>query len=198
VFLHGGWAFARSDWDDAAPFVDAGFVLFMPMLRGENGNPGHYESFLGEVDDAIAAGRYVASLPFVDKDNVFVAGHSVGAVLTCLAAMMPSPYRAAAALDGYVDMASWVAFSEDEQVPYDPVDHREVRVRNPMAFAASLRCPLRLYAGDDAHDVNALLASRAKELGKDCELVAVPGDHHQMVSPAVRQAIGWFREEMTR
>lgn len=197
VFLHGGWAFARSDWDDAAPFVPAGFVLFMPMLRGENGNPGNYESFYGEVDDAVAAGRFVASLPFVDADNVFVAGHSVGAVITCLTAMMPSPYRAAAALDGYVDMADWAAFSPPEQVPYDPTDHQEVRVRNPMAFVASLRCPLKLYAGRDGQDVNRPLAARAKELGKDCELVVVPGDHFAMVAPAVRNAIVWFRQVMT-
>src|SRR5262249_22189024 len=86
VFLHGGFAFATNDWTDAAPFGEAGFVLFVPMLRGENGNPGVYESFYGEVDDAIAAGQYVTSLPQVDGKNVFVAGHSSGAVLTCLTA----------------------------------------------------------------------------------------------------------------
>jgi dipeptidyl aminopeptidase/acylaminoacyl peptidase len=46
VYLHGGWAFGADDWRDAAPFVEAGFVLFMPMLRGENGNAGNFESFL--------------------------------------------------------------------------------------------------------------------------------------------------------
>jgi dipeptidyl aminopeptidase/acylaminoacyl peptidase len=102
VFLHGGWSFDVEDWRDAEPFAQAGFVLFMPTLRAENGNPGIYESFLGEVDDAIAAGRFVSSLPNVDG-NVFVAGHSVGGVLTCLVAMLPSPYKAAAALDAYVD-----------------------------------------------------------------------------------------------
>ena len=104
VYLHGGWSFGEGDWEDAEPFLKAGFVRFMPMLRGENGNPGTYESFLGEVDDAIAAGRFVSALPNVDGKNVFVAGHSVGGVLTCLTAMLPSPYKAAAALDGYVDM----------------------------------------------------------------------------------------------
>ena len=78
VYLHGGWSFAPIDWQDAARFVDAGFVVMMPMLRSENGNPGIYEGFYGEVDDAIAAGRFVSELSYVDKDNVFVAGHSVG------------------------------------------------------------------------------------------------------------------------
>jgi dipeptidyl aminopeptidase/acylaminoacyl peptidase len=198
VFLHGGWAFDSSDWKDAEPFAKAGFVLFMPMLRGENGNPGNYESFLGEVDDAIAAGRFVASLPNVDGKNVFVAGHSVGGVLTCLVTMFPSPYKAAAALDGWVDMESWAAGSPDAHVPYDRNDRQEVRVRNPMAFVASIRCPLRLYAGDAARQVNTQLAAKAKQAGKDFELVVVRGSHQAMVAPAVQQAIAWFRQQSAK
>lgn len=194
VYLHGGWAFGDGDWEDAEPFAKAGFVLFMPTLRGENGNPGIYESFLGEVDDAIAAGRFVSSLPNVDGGNVFVVGHSVGGVLTCLASMLPSPYKAAAALDGYVDMESWAAGSPDAHVPYDRDVPAEVRVRNPMAFAASIRCPLRLYAGKDGREVNAPLAAKARQAGKDCELVVVRGDHQAMVAPAVQRAIAWFRQ----
>jgi dipeptidyl aminopeptidase/acylaminoacyl peptidase len=194
VYLHGGWAFGAGDWEDAEPFAKSGFVLFMPMLRGENGNPGTYESFLGEVDDALAAGRFVSSLPNVDSGHVFVAGHSVGGVLTCLVSMLPSPYKAAAALDGYVDMKAWAAGSPDAHVPYDRNDPREVRVRNPMAYARSIRCPLRLYAGKDGREVNAPLAAMAKQAGKDCELVVVRGDHLAMVAPAVQQAIAWFRQ----
>ena len=143
VFLHGGWAFGDSDWKDAEPFVKAGFVLFMPMLRGENGNPGSYESFLGEVDDAVAAGRFIASQPGIDSGKVFVAGHSVGGVLTSLVSMLPSPYQVAAAFDGYVDMESWAAGSPDARVPYDRSSPNEVLVRNPMAFATSIQFPLR-------------------------------------------------------
>jgi dipeptidyl aminopeptidase/acylaminoacyl peptidase len=194
VYLHGGWSFDGSDWKDAEPFVKAGFVLFMPMLRGENGNPGTYESFLGEVDDAIAAGRFVSSLPNVDGSNVFVVGHSVGGVLTCLVSMLPSPYKAAAALDGYVDMETWAAGSPVTHVPYDRTDREVVRVRNPMAFVASIRLPLRLYAGDVGRKVNAPLATKARQAGKDCELVVVRGGHLAMVSPAVQQAIAWFRQ----
>lgn len=194
VYLHGGWAFGDGDWEDAEPFARAGFVLFMPTLRGENGNPGAYESFLGEVDDAIAAGRFVSSLPGVDAGNVFVVGHSVGGVLTCLVSMLPGPYKAAAAFDGYVDMEAWAAGSPNARVPYDRNDPQEVRVRNPMAFAGSIRCPLRLFAGEAGREVNAPLAATARRAGKDCELVVVRGNHQAMVSPAVQQAIRWFRQ----
>ena len=192
VFLHGGWAFDESDWKDAEAFAKAGFVLFMPRLRGENGNPGTYESFLGEVDDAIAAGRFVSALPNVDSSRVYVTGHSIGGVLTCLVSMLPSPYKAAGAFDGYVDMESWAAGSPDAHVPYDRNSPDEVRVRNPMAFTHSIRCPLRLYVGDEGREVNAPLAAKARQAGKDCELVVVQGDHDAMVAPAVQQAIEWF------
>ena len=193
VFLHGGFAFASEDWADAAPFAEAGFVLFAPTFRGENGNPGAYESFYGEVDDAIAAGRYVSALPYVDGTNVFVVGHSSGAVLTCLVAMMPSPYKAAVALDGAVEMESWAKSSPGALVPYDPSDAHEVRVRNPLAFAGSLRCPLTLYATETGRRPNESLASRARSLGKPCELVLVSGGHAAMVAPAVQKAIAQFR-----
>ena len=126
VFLHGGWAFGDGDWEDAEPFAKAGFTLFMPTLRGENGNPGTYESFLGEVDDAIAAGRFVAALPAVDGSNVFVAGHSVGGVLTCLVSMLPSPYKGAAALEPFVLMQHFAAAlpAEAEGVIVNMLDQR--------------------------------------------------------------------------
>lgn len=194
VFLHGGFAFGGGDWDDAARFTQFGFIVFAPMLRGENGNPGNYESFFGEVDDAIAAGKYVAALPNVDATNIFVAGHSVGGVLTTLVAMRPSPYKAAAAFDGYLDMETWVAHSPDSYIPYDRSSKEEIRVRNPMAFASSICCPLRLFSGE-AKKINALFAERAHNAGKDCELVIVPGDHQQMVAPAVKKASEWFLEQ---
>lgn len=193
VFLHGGFAFGDGDWEDAEPFVQAGFVLFIPMLRGENGNPGSFESFYGEVDDAIAAGKFVSALPNVDAGNVFVSGHSAGGVLACLVAMLPSPFKASAPLDGYVDMQSWAAGSPAAFIPYDRNSPREVRLRNPMAFVESIRCPIRLYAGQDCWEVNAPLAAAARAAGKDCELVVVPGNHQAMVAPAVKKAIEWFQ-----
>ncbi len=193
MYLHGGWAFSSIDWEDAAPFVAAGFVLMMPMLRAENGNPGFFEGFYGEVDDAIAAGRFVSELPYVDPGNVFVAGHSVGAVLTVLTVMMPSKYKAGAALSGTLDMKIWLNNIAALRSVVDLTDPEEVRLRNPMAFASSLRIPLILYAerGGMAR-VNADFAALAERAGKPCELEIAEGDHMSMVAPSVQHAIGWF------
>ncbi|MEO8495780.1 MAG: prolyl oligopeptidase family serine peptidase [Planctomycetota bacterium] len=196
VYLHGGWAFGESDWDDAAPFVEAGFVLMMPMLRAENGNPGSFEHDYGEVDDAVAAGKHVAALPYVDSQRVFVAGHSAGAVLAVLVAMVPSDYQAAAALSGYLDYEGFVNSGWQDAMPYDLNSSEERRLRNPMAFVGSLRLPVYLYAEQSqpmVYVVNQQFANKAKQLGKQCEFSSVPGDHMTMVQPAVKRTIANFQ-----
>lgn len=198
VYLHGGFAFGLEDWRDASAFVDAGFVVFMPMLRGENGNPGVYEAFYGEVDDAVAAGSYVRSLPHVDGDNIFVVGHSVGGVLAVLTAMMPSVYKAAASFSGYLDTQRFVARSPPELVPFGLVNPEETRVRNPHEFASSLRIPLVLYADVANLSQAERFAGKARDAGKPCEIVEVPGDHATMVAPSVARAIEAFRAHMKR
>lgn len=87
-------------------------------------------------------------------------------------------------------MASWVEFSERQQVIFDVEDPEEVRLRNPMAFAASLKIPLILFAERGGMDeVNAQFETRAKRAGKSCELFIVSGDHQSMVEPSVKQSI---------
>src|SRR5262249_32548492 len=36
LYLHNGFAFGEDDWEQAAPFRQAGYVVMIPMLRGEN------------------------------------------------------------------------------------------------------------------------------------------------------------------
>jgi acetyl esterase/lipase len=193
VFLHGGFAFSVDDWRDAEPFAKAGFQLFMPMLRGENGNPGDYESFFGEVDDAIAAGEYVKSLPSVDGGNIFLAGHSVGAVLATLVAMLPSPYKEVSAIGGYLDMQKWIFEAPKSLVPYDSSSRREVHFRNPMDSISELRCPLTLYVEPGLSEIDKPFADEAQRLGKAFEYVVIPGNHQSIVASAVAKSIVRFQ-----
>jgi hypothetical protein len=52
VYLHGNFVFEPRHWDAAKPYRDAGFATMTPMVRGENGNPGNFECFYGEVEVA--------------------------------------------------------------------------------------------------------------------------------------------------
>src|SRR5258708_35261315 len=70
LFLHGGQAFSMGDWEMAQPYRDAGFVLMAPILRAENGQPGNYSMYYDEIDDVIAAGEFLRTLPYVDSTHV--------------------------------------------------------------------------------------------------------------------------------
>lgn len=197
LFLHGGFAFGRDDWDQTRPFRDAGFVVMTPMVRGENGLPGSYSMFFHEVDDVLAAADVLAKLPYVDPKRLYVSGHSVGGTLTLLAAMTSDRFRAAAAFSGSPDQVSW-ARGQEELVPFAPDDRREYQMRSPLAFPRSFRCPVRMYYGSRESFFAASTektAGLAKAAGLDVEAVQVPGDHLSMVDPAMRQAVAFFRQK---
>jgi dipeptidyl aminopeptidase/acylaminoacyl peptidase len=195
LYLHGGWAFAREDWDQAQPFRDAGFVVMTPILRGENGLPGHFTMFHDEVDDVLAAADHLARVPGVDGKRLYVAGHSAGGTLAMLAAMASDRFRAAVSLSGSPDRVEFLRGGFEKEAPFDPADLRELRIRSPVAYATSFKCPARLYVGTEEvgyHASTRRTALLAKGRGLDVEAVLVPGDHFSSVPEALRQAIAFF------
>ncbi|MDB5297937.1 MAG: hypothetical protein JWO31_3920 [Phycisphaerales bacterium] len=196
VYLHGGFAFGADDWAETQPYRDAGYVVMTPTLRGENGNPGHFEMFYGEVDDAVAAGRYLAALPEVDPARVYVAGHSSGAAETILASLVASPFAAATSIGGYVDMANVTAYEPVARIaPFDVADPDEMRLRSAKHFAGTLRCPLYLMCGTEDEPAlagAAEFAAAARAAGRTCELLTLPGDHHSSKTAAIRKSIELF------
>jgi dienelactone hydrolase len=197
LFLHNGLAFGEEDWDQAAPFRQAGFVTMTPMLRGENGQPGSFSMFYDEVDDVLAAADFLAKQPYVDASRIYLAGHSSGGILTLLAAMTSPRFRAAASFSGEPDMISLVD-EQPDQVPFDRSNIAELQMRSAVAYATSFKCPVRLYFGDREFFLRApcqRTAKLAKGSGLDVEAVEVPGDHMTSAVPAMRQAIAFFQQD---
>jgi dipeptidyl aminopeptidase/acylaminoacyl peptidase len=195
LYLHGGWAFDVDDWEQPQPFRDAGFVVLVPLLRGENGLPGHFSMFYDEIDDVLAAANYLAKLAHVDPQRIYVAGHSAGGTHAMLAAMASDRFRAAASLSGSPDRVDF-ARGWQQAIPFDQSDIREFRLRSPVAYATSFKCPARLYVGSGEpvyHASTRRTALLAKAGGLDVEAVVVPGDHFGCVPEALRRAIAFFR-----
>ena len=195
LFLHGGFAFGAEDWDMARPFEDAGFVVMIPMLRGENGQAGDYSMFYDETDDVLAAAAHLAKQPHVDQNRIFVAGHSVGGTLAMLAAMANPRFKGCASFSGSPDQPRWAA-GQPELVPFDPQNAEEFRLRSPLAFPGSFKCPARLYHGDEEPLFKLgtdELARQAKAAGRDVTAEEVPGDHLTMTTTAIPKAIGFFQ-----
>ncbi len=194
LFLHGGFAMDGSDWEASQPFRDAGYVVMTPLLRGENGQAGSYSMFYDELTDVLAAGEALAALPFVDKDRVYVAGHSVGGTLALLSALSSHRFRAAASFSGSCDQVAWSS-GQQELIPFDPSDIKELQMRSPIAFATSFQCPTRIYYGSEESlfagmSQHTARLARAKNL--DVEAVKVPGDHFSALSGELERSIAFF------
>ena len=176
VFLHNLFHLEQSAWLRASAFLDTGFVVLAPMLRGENGNPGNFEFFLGEVDDVIAAGEYLAKLSFIDKDNIFLAGNGVGANLAILASLLESPFCATAAINALPLKAEtiddWQNLT-DGLLPFNKNDKEQIYIRSPLNFISEIKCPLFLFAdrqSDQLLRFATQICNAAHEKQKKCNL----------------------------
>jgi hypothetical protein len=132
--------------------------------------------------------------PYVDANRLFVAGHSVGGTMTLLAAMASKCFRAAASFDGACYRPEFL--TQPKSMPFDYGDPREVLLRSPMAYAASFKCPLRIYHGTESASFFRLMSLRtaavAKSRGLDVETVEVEGNHATHVPRAMMQSIAFF------
>jgi dienelactone hydrolase len=120
----------------AMRFVEAGYVLFVPLRRGHGESPGPYikdqlqqerkakgdaaadqlqvQILEGpELDDQLAGLAYLKSLSYVDKNRLGVIGCSAGGTQTLLAAERNPGYKAAVAMSpGAEDWGANPAFQQ--------------------------------------------------------------------------------------
>jgi tetratricopeptide (TPR) repeat protein len=189
VFAHGGFSFGGTGWNDGQEFINHGFVLMTPMLRGENGNPGNFEYFYGEVNDLLAAADYLANVSYVDSEKIFLCGHSVGGTLSILSSMMPSNYRAISSFGGMPDTGYLIKYG-GYPIPYDSKNIKEFELRSAIYHSDSIIKPLFIYVGDQ-EDASLIQFSKdfvkyEKWIGKPCEFTEVKGDHWSSVAESVR------------
>jgi len=199
LFLHGGFCFDFSDWQVTQAFRDAGFIVMIPELRGEDGQPGNFTMFYDEVDDAVNAAAYLRKQLYVDPHQLFVAGHSTGGTLTMLTAMTFAHFRAAASFSGSPDAVGYTrhAVAIGADVPFNYRDPMELQLRSARVYAASFKCPVRIYYGaDETHFAlsSQPTAKLAREHGLDVQAIAVDGGHNSAVDAEIRMAIDFFRQ----
>lgn len=197
IFLHGGFAFGEEDFDMAAPYRAAGFAVVAPMLRGENGQPGTFSLFYDEVDDVLALARYLRRRPDVDGRRIYLAGHSTGGTIALLAAMTDRRFRAVASFSASPDQVLFVRHGiRPGDIPFDVGDGRELEMRSPLAFAASLKAPARLFYGSEEGFFRLgteRLAAIAAAAGLDVRARQIEGTHMSAVAAEIAESIAFFQ-----
>ncbi len=135
----------RENDQTAAAYRRAGVVMMFPSLRGGNDNPGVKEGFLGEVDDVVAAARYLQKQPYVDPARIYLGGHSTGGTLALLVSECSPLFRAVFAFGPVGNIASYGA--ESGFVPVDLNNRQEVKLRSPGYWLAGIQSPTWVLEG---------------------------------------------------
>ncbi len=197
VWIHGGTAglgsglYSRTEPadNDRTPnaFLDAKFVVMCPSFRGHNDNPGKWEMYYGEVDDAVAAIDYLSKLPYVDPKRIYLVGHSTGGTMTLLAAEASGKLRAAFSLCGCPDIAALVASEADHHgAPYDLTNPKEGELRSAVNFADRLHTPTWFFDQADSFYVHGAQAMSLRAGAAHAPFTAMfltPATHFDVVRP---------------
>lgn len=196
LFLHGGNATGEGHWQMMKAYADAGFVVMLPSFRGENGQAGNYSGFYDETSDALAAARYLEGLPGIDRNRLFLAGHSNGGTLSILASMTVRSFKAAVPISAGVD--AWRYFGRyQKEIRFDPKNEQEFVMRSSVCFGGSIKCPTLLLRGteerpfDHAHQ---LTMERARDAGVKIDHRLLPGTHNGVVPGAIAESIKFFKQ----
>jgi acetyl esterase/lipase len=193
AYLHGGFAFGDADFEDARAFLDAGFAVMCPTLRGENGNPGAFEMFLGEVDDAKAAIAWLSQNEKVDPAHLYVFGHSAGGIVSALLSLHADvPIRHSGSVGGLYGHALFDLMAEI--VPFSQQAAAERSLRVLLGNTRWMRRAHHAYVGsEDPHQemAAAIAEGRAQPL---LRVRTVSGDHQTSLAPAVRAYLQTIRD----
>jgi len=202
VHLHGGFSLHPDRWAGTQIFRDAGFVVLMPALRGENGQAGAYSQCYDEVDDVLAAAAFLKARPDVDPDRVFVVGYGDSAGIALLAAETSPAFRAASAISGLNDLlliCKYFPPAEIARFPFDRGNPQEFEVRSPLAYAQSLKCPARLFdCGAEPYLIpsDRRFAQLAREHNIDVTATTVKLPPKEAVMESLRQTLKFFRQRL--
>jgi len=164
----------------ASAFRKAGIVMMFPSLRGGNDNPGVKEGFLGEIDDVLAAADYLAKQEFVDPTRIYLGGHSTGGTLVLLVAECSDRFRAVFSF-GPVDDVTGYGLDYN---PYDMSNPKEVHLRSPGHWLASIRSPIFVIEGARQGNLDSLQTMARKSQNAKARFLPVRGaDHFSTLSP---------------
>jgi dienelactone hydrolase len=152
-------------------------------LRGGNDNPGVKESFLGEVDDVLAAAEVLGRQPYVDPGRIYLGGHSTGGTLALLVAECSDRFRAVFPFGPVDDVSGY----DPQFLPFDTTNRREIELRSPGKWLATITRPTFVFEGTSRGNLASLQAMARSSTNPKVHFLAVRGaDHFSILAPTTR------------
>ena len=171
-----------SNDQSAAAFRKAGIVMMFPSLRGGNNNPGKKESFLGEVDDVIAAADYLGKQKYVDPSRIYLGGHSTGGTMAMLVSECSDKFRAVFAFGAVDEVDGYGAeFLTCERTS------QELNLRSPGDWLADIKRPTFVFEGTSEGNLHDLQAMQTANTNDNVHFYTVRGaTHFSILKPTTR------------
>ena len=182
VFNHDGiHGISKEHRYSSVRLARAGFVVFSPSYRGEDGSQGMVEIAKGEVDDVLNAITLLKAHKRVDASKIALAGASHGALISVLAASREPEIKAVVTAYGVMDIYKWYAYlkrvgklGKDKitRRTYGPgPEHRpqSFAIRNAVSVVSKLDCPVLILQGsldDIVPEEQAHIMDRAMKAAK--------------------------------
>jgi dipeptidyl-peptidase-4 len=154
--------------------------------QGGEFNSGYYRKMgLVDVDEAVAAKNYLASLPYVRGDRVGIWGWSYGGYLTCMTLLTkPGVFYAGVAVAPVTDWKSYNEWYTRRRLGLVKDDKEIFEKTSPITYASGLKDNLLLVHG--MLDDNVLFQDTARLIqafidnGKYFEELTYPRDDHSI------------------
>lgn len=193
IWLFGGFSnsIGGTAWQPGPPsndqsaraFREAEIVMMFPSLRGGNDNPGVKEGFLGEVDDVLAAAKFLGKQEFVDPQRIYLGGHSTGGTLALLAAECSDRFRAVFSFGPVDNPLNYGAHT----APFALSDRKEVQLRSPGRWLHSIRSPTFVFEGTKQGNLSSLQAMARLSTNPKIQFLPINGaNHFNLLAPTTR------------
>ena len=197
------------------PYVKAGFAVVTfsldgRLLRREQASAYElklaYKEFkkskAGLVNCIHAFLETQAVIPGIDKDNIFIAGHSSAGTLSLLFAEHYPQIKGCLAYAASVDLKKSMADFLPEIKPLIPDVEEFLRLSSPQTHIKNLKCPVFIFhsRGDQVTSFqnSYQFASQLTAQGTNVEFVAGDGsDHYQtMIDEGLPKGIEWIKKQL--
>jgi len=169
------WESVSSENDQSAKvYREMGIVMMYPTLRGSFGNPGAQETFYGEVDDVLAALKYLQAMDSVDPGRIYLGGHSTGGTLALLVSEATGGFRAVFSFGPVGDPATYGR----ENLTYNPDDVKERKLCAPIHFLDGIRSPTYVIEGTRGGNLDSVRKIQGSSTNRNLFVLPVRGASH--------------------